>query len=171
MLKILPIIALFIMNAGYTSYASATDIYKTVDENGNVTFTDTPTGESPEKVDVQPGNRMPATIARPPQAQKPKVNPQVRYQVTINSPANEYHLTPGQRSLSIAVSTKPTLLNAHQIIITDNGSIVDGDTINNITPGTHSIGARVVDSKGKILGQAKPVTVYVHRVTKARAGQ
>ncbi|GAB1255845.1 hypothetical protein NBRC116494_03470 [Aurantivibrio plasticivorans] len=151
------------------------DVYKTVDEHGNITYSDSPSGSSSEKVQLKEDNRMPApalpaTPSAPRQSEEesPEQEIPTSYSVSITFPTHEYHVPPGERSLTVSTKTDPELHSSHTVKVSDNGSMLDGSTINHITPGTHSISAKVVDKRGKTLGRAAAVTVYVHRVNRPR---
>lgn len=156
------------------SYSLA-DVYKTVDENGNVTYSDNPNnapGSSTEKIEVEPVNIVPAgkrmTLTGAPVQRN--ITNQAQYVVNIISPTNEYSVPPGQRDLIIAVQTNPALRRGYQIAYYMNGELLGKSTNNNysiteIIRGEHTLSAEVIDSQGKVLGRSEPVIVYVHRVS------
>ena len=152
---------------------TAAQVYKTVDENGRVTYTNTPGDKPAEKVDIAEPNTMEPVQTRTPlpQDRKPTAVPS-SYEVTITSPSNDMHLNPGEWNLAIQVATVPDLDSSHRVQITDNGAVVSNEgtaaTISNILRGSHIIQAQVMDAGGRILGSSEPVTVYVHRPTVAK---
>jgi hypothetical protein len=147
------------------SLCLATDIYKTVDDNGRVTYTDKPTGANSEKVTVQEPIVVPRIIPAPrPTRPEAPLTPG-SYSVNLSYPTPEMHLNPGTFHLPVQVSTDPNVHPLHRLVIFDNGEPVGGLIIEYIIRGTHSIQAQVLDQAGKVLGSSEPVTVYVHRPT------
>lgn len=144
----------------------AAEVYKVVDENGNVTYTDSPPRNgNAEKIELPEGNRLPPTIVRQrPPSREPTDNPD--YRLRITSPPDGFHLNPGMWNLNIQVSVDPPLLPDHELQITDNGKIIEGTTLENIVVrGTHVIQARIVDEQGSTISRSAPIEVYVHRPT------
>jgi hypothetical protein len=146
--------------------AVAAEIYKVVDENGNVTYTDTPPrNKKAEKIEFPQGNTLPPTRVTkrlsPPKAQS---GIPTDYQLRITSPPDEFHVTPGIRNLDIQVAVEPALHPHHELQITDNGTVIQGNTMENIVVrGMHRIQAQVVDQQGAIVSQSEPIHIYVHR--------
>jgi len=146
----------------FTSFATAQHVYKTVDENGRVIYTDKPDGNNPEKIEVREPNLVPGIIPSPRPSQTTPSAPN-KYQVTIINPAPETHLNPGTFNLAIDVTTQPTVHESHHLVILDNGAPVAGSVIEYIAPGSHQIQAQVLNRQGKVLGSSDTVMVYVHR--------
>lgn len=141
------------------------DVYKVVDEQGRVTYTDSPPkGLQAEKLELKESNSLPPVAARaqPPRSQQEPEN--TDYQLRIVFPPPAYHLNPGQRSLSVQVAVEPALSAEHRLQITDNGQPVQGTTLENIVVrGAHTLQARVVDARGRVLAESAPVQFFVHR--------
>ncbi|MGI1679238.1 MAG: DUF4124 domain-containing protein [Cellvibrionaceae bacterium] len=150
------------------SPAYSADIYKTVDENGKVTYSDKITNDKSEKIETKELNTLPSVTTRTPQKAKTKSLIPTEYQITISEPANEFHVNPGQRDLTIQVSTVPNVNIKHTLQILDNGAPIEGSTITNIGRGTHVLIAIVIDEQGRTISRSKPTTVYVHRPTAKR---
>lgn len=152
---------------GTTATVSAQGVYRVVDENGNVTYTDNPGDKPAEKVEAQEPNVVQGTtpVIRP---QPSPIDGDVpkKYKVKIVQPESEAHLNADQRELTISVSTDPALHEKHRVQIVDNGAAQDISgtslTVKNLNRGTHSYVAQVVNEKGKVLGTSGTVTVYVH---------
>lgn len=148
-------------------------VYKIVDENGKVTYTDDPGDKPAEKVDIPKANVVPPVTPRP-RSQRPPENSNVpsQYEVKIVAPAHEAQLNPGDRDVTIGVATEPSLHPKHHIQISDNGQInrANGSslTITNIIRGAHTISAQVINEKGQVIGTSNSITIYVHRPSVAR---
>ena len=140
-------------------------MYKTIDANGNVIYSDKPTGPNSEKIDVAEPIVVPRVI---PQTRTVKVTPPplaapTSYIVAMTYPTPEMHINPGTFHLPVQVSTEPTLHQDHRLVILDNGEATEELIIEYIIRGTHVIQAQVVDAKGNVLGSSDAVNVYVHR--------
>ena len=75
------------------------EIYKTVDEHGNVVYTDNPKGKKAEEVKLQRTNIQPPVKVTSKPASKPKRKQGApgSYTLSINSPSDGSHIPPGQR--------------------------------------------------------------------------
>lgn len=136
--------------------ALAETVYKSVDEAGNVIFSDRPDAGS-EALEVQPAptikNPNPPTYRPLPEQGKA---PAPYRSLTITSPQNDQGLRSNTGDFSVSVSLSPPLMPGHRIIITlDGREIANGAetraTVKNADRGSHSLGARVVDSAGRRL--------------------
>jgi len=150
--------------------AAAADIYKTVDKQGRVIYTDKPSGDQPaEKVDLPPVNTLPPesrtnqprpTINKPAQQQP--------YDIQIVSPKNNATLTAEQRDLGIAIALDRPLESNHWLLFFMNGELLEETRSNSvfieeITRGSHTIYVEVIDNKGASLGVSETVVVNVMR--------
>jgi hypothetical protein len=156
---------LVLLGLGIASLTAA-EVYKVVDENGRVTYTDAPAkGQTAEKLELKETNSVPRTrvTTRLSPAEEKQTIP-TDYQVQITYPPNDYHVNPGQRDLSVQVAVDPPLHPNHSLQITDNGESVDGTTLENIVVrGAHRLQAKVVDEQGRVVSESAPVRFYVHR--------
>jgi prophage tail gpP-like protein len=137
-------------------FVNADTVYKTVDEDGNIIFTDKPS-ENAEEIKLKElqtiKNPNPAKFKlMPKQADKA-----FSYKTfLITNPADGSGLRSNNGNLTISVSLEPPLRSGHKIIITMDGQTVSAGTarsvsLQNIDRGTHSIGASVVDSSDKTI--------------------
>lgn len=143
----------------------ATDVYKTVDEQGRVIYTDKPTGTNSELVKIPEPIVVPEVIPKPRIEAPKEPAPPTSYNVTMTHPTPEMHINPGTFHLPIQVNTNPSVHPLHRLVVLDNGQPIDGMMIEYIVRGTHTIQAQVLDQRGKVLGSSEVVTVYVHRPT------
>lgn len=147
-------------------------VYKTVDENGRVTYTDRPSEEA-EQVDIRDTNVAPPVQARPDlgreqreRAQQPQALP---YEVRLSSPAPDTHLTAEQRDLHVSFAANQALAPGLHFLLLSNGSPIGGPTrdgnltIPEIGRGEHRLVAVIADDYGDWLAESEPVTIYVHR--------
>ncbi len=132
----------------------AETVYKTVDENGNVIFTDKPSEEA-ETIKIQ---ELENTIDNPnpakykPSASKPESFSYKSF--TVTSPENGATVRSNNGNVSISLSLEPALNPGHKIIISMDGQQIGSGlsvSLQSVDRGVHSISAKVVDSGGKSL--------------------
>lgn len=143
----------------------AAEVYKVVDEDGRVTYTDSPPqGKKAEKLELRQSNSLPPIVTERPARDEPEAELPPDYDLQITYPPHDFHVNPGIRDLNIQVAVEPSLEADHQLQITDNGEVINGTTMENIVVrGTHVIQARVVDEQGRTLSEAEPIEIHVHR--------
>lgn len=132
----------------------AETVYKTVDENGRVIFTDKPT-EDAETVKIQ---KLENTIDNPnpakyrPSSPKPEAFAYKRF--TVTSPENGAGIRSNNGNVSITLSLEPALVSGHKVVISMDGKQIGtglGVSLQNVDRGTHSISAKVINQNGKTL--------------------
>lgn len=148
-------------------------IYQTIDDDGNVVFTDKPPkGQEAKEVKLAPTNTTPAPkpVTTRPSSKKDKPSGEPKeYEIRISSPSNESHIPPGQRDVSVSLSLSPGLHKDHQVQLYINGSpsgeAFSGTSgiLKEVYRGTHAITAAVLNKKGKTISTSAPVTIYVQR--------
>jgi len=138
------------------SCLSAETVYKSVDEEGNIIFTDKPS-ENAEVIILQElqtiKNPNPGKFKPVPRQSKevPLYNTLI-----ITSPADGSGIRNNAGNVSISVSLEPTLRSRHQIIIALDGKEISKGSaqtaaIQNVERGSHTITASVVDANDKSL--------------------
>jgi hypothetical protein len=149
-------------------------IFRSVDEHGNVTFSDTPPNSGPsEQIEVRQTNRTPAPAVieslEPAADTAPEETAAGAYSVAITSPENETTIAmgPGNFSVSAAVEPAPGQGGLLQLFIdgSPSGEPQAGGTwsLTNVFRGAHDLTVAVVDSKGARLAESAAVRVYVLR--------
>ncbi|MBL1142534.1 MAG: DUF4124 domain-containing protein [Proteobacteria bacterium] len=133
----------------------AETVYKSVDEDGNIIFTDKPSEEA-EEIKIEKLE----TIENPNPAKykpSPKQAEESAFQyesLTVSSPENGAGIRSNNGNVSISLSLEPALQTGHKIIISMDGKeIGSGSSVSlqNVDRGTHSISASVIDGSGKKL--------------------
>ena len=169
----MPLRSLLCLLLGLSLTLSAgAQIYKTVDKDGKVIYTDKPRGDQPaEAVDLPPINTLPPENAdnfpRDEQQNQPEA---IRYQVDIISPRENVTIPPGQRDLGIAVTLNPPFAGDHWLRYFMNGELLEETRESNIVVqdvfrGSHTLEVEVIDNNGTSLGKSAPVVVNVIRPT------
>lgn len=173
--KLLLVMA-FVVSAGS---AFALDVYKQVDEDGNIVFTDTPQGttQPAEKVEIRETN----TVSQPP---KP---PMSRLISENAGPSSEQNQSYGYDLLAIVqpedgavfkrnqtefvevfiVSDPEVISEGHELLVWVNGTLQEGAAksfrIDELFPGSYSIEAGIFDGNGEELISADSVSFTVHQ--------
>lgn len=153
---------------------AAAQIFKSVDEQGNVTFSDTPPSSGPsEQIEVRQTNRTPAPAVIEPLTPEPDAAAEeeaaVAYSLAITSPDNETTIAMGPGNFSVSAAVEPALQQGAllQLYIdgTPSGEPQASGTwaLTNVFRGAHDLTVAVVDSRGERLAESAAVRVYVLR--------
>lgn len=150
---------------------AAETVYKSVDEQGNVFFSDQPSANA-EKLEVEAAPAIDFNqLSLPPRA-KEKVEDTATYQqVLILEPGNEQTIHDNPGNLTVLTVSEPILKQGHQIMLEMDGKPVSVSRentvkIENIDRGQHTLTARVVDADGNVLLSSRPTTFFMRRVSK-----
>ncbi|MEQ8231965.1 MAG: DUF4124 domain-containing protein [Gammaproteobacteria bacterium] len=154
--------------------AAATEVYRWVDEDGNVIFSDVPRPGA-EQIHVDDVSTVPA---QPVPAQRTRTEATASGDgpaydtLRIAAPADEATIR-NQQQLGVEVRLDPALDAGagHRIQFYYDGETygepvaATSTVVQPLERGTHKIGAAVVDASGKALLSAEPVTIYVHQTS------
>lgn len=154
---------------------TAQEVYKWIDADGNVHFSDQPS-EGADKVDIKPISTLPA-IRLPPDSEPPSSpgnqDNTAPTTLTIESPANgsAFHSTEGK--VNIAISVKPELPSNSMLLIKIDGKEVSRGqdtqtTASELDRGEHNLTAEVIDSSGKALSSTSS-RFTIHKPTVKRS--
>lgn len=146
------------------------EVYKQVNPDGSVTFTDVPGSKDEKPVPLRPMSTFKATPAPPISSDSETSKPvSTKYTgVNITSPANETTVRDNAGNLAVTASAAPSLQSGHKMVLFDNGS-PQGESatgnfqLSNIDRGAHVLTVQIQDSAGKVLMSSPPVTVYLRR--------
>lgn len=158
------------------SGATLAEIYKVVDDQGNVTFTDSPPSDSKANpVSLPPANTQPAMEITPPPEEPAETNtdkPVAYDKVVIVQPKNDATVPPGQLTQIVQVKTSPTLQAGHRLRIMLDGkpvappSATSSIVLDDLLRGAHQLEAQVLNEEDRIVARSVPVTFYVHRASR-----
>lgn len=155
----------------FLAQMAAADVYKTVDKDGNITYTDKPSTEKAEKLELREINTVPGAEPLPQSSPVNSYDSQpaaLNYQIAIISPRSDVTIPVGQRDLAIAINLNPGLQQGHLLVYFMNGELLEETTMNNIIVkdvprGTHTLVVEAIDANGQSLGTSAPVIVNVIR--------
>lgn len=168
MRTLLALTLIYLLAATLVTPAMA-EVYKRVNPDGSVEFTDVPASEEEQPIALPPASTYRAPTLAPTQQKATPTVTATRYTaLTIVSPANEATLRDNAGNVEVKVSLSPALQSGHQLVLLVDGSSqggVSGNSISltNLNRGSHQLQAEVRDAEGKSLISSAAVTVYLHR--------
>lgn len=151
---------------------AAQTIYRHVDAQGNVTFTDAPPGEDAQPFVLPPVNTVPAH--RAPAAQGgglPAAPARVPYsEILLYGVDNGTTLHNPAEGVTITAKFTPSLQQGDRITLFLNGKALElkGSSalqIPQLERGTYRIEAQITDAQGKVVATATPLEFYVQRTS------
>lgn len=147
---------------------ASADIYRSVDENGNVVFSDTPS-EGAEKIEVQEAQTVDSPDTRPFVYEPPESEPAPRYRsVAISSPQDDESIRANSGNITIRMSVSPSLKRGDKLVLLMDGKEVSAGSstsvsLENVDRGSHSLQARVVGADGQTWVSSESVTFHLQR--------
>lgn len=145
-----------------------TEVYRSVDRDGNAVFSDTPS-ENAKQLDVKPLNTVPpVTITEPEPIEKEEETAPIYKALNIISPTDQTIIPHGPGNFSISVSSEPALEGNHRIRLKLNGEIHGENAsgsfaVTNARRGEHKLQAMIVDIDGNSQITSATTTIYVFR--------
>lgn len=168
-------LALIIVLTAVSCGASG-QIFRTVDANGNVVFTDIApvdrSGQPPATaVTVPPTNTVPAPAAPAARANETPAAADAPFYTTLAvvSPANGETVRDNAGNVRIEVTSTPPLRTGDRLLLILNGSPNAAEAVNgvfqlsHVDRGTHAAGVRIVDGNGKTVMEGNPITFHLMR--------
>ena len=155
--------------------ASAAPMYRLVDGDGRVTFTDVP-APGAELVEQGTANTY---RARQPQTRGPdplsdQSNAFAGYRsVAIESPQEEVIRANGGR-MRVVAATEPGLEPEHRaVVLLDGQTAQQGDGLTfdlaDVDRGRHELAVHIVDGNGQVLAQSRPKIIHLLRASRRSA--
>lgn len=169
-------IRIFLILLVFIPALASAAIYKKVDRNGEVTFTDIPQKGAVE-LDV-PKAQVYNEEVRQENSLSPKTSEQNAnelisdYQVRLLTPTNDEVVWPsdtGIGSLDVSIKVDPELKESNFIVYDIDGKPFYGPTretsvnLQNIDRGTHILQVKIVNEQNKVLAETKPFTFHMKR--------
>lgn len=153
-------------------FVAPAEVYRWVDEAGNVVFSDRPRpgAEELKNLDLQsyPAPKLPITS---PKSKSEKLPLTGYTAIEIASPNNDETIWDNTGSFAVSVRLRPALHSAlgHKVVLLLDGNQVmePGRStqfqLTNIDRGTHTLRAAIVDRDGKEVASSDATTIYLHR--------
>ncbi|WP_309045819.1 DUF4124 domain-containing protein [Marinobacter sediminicola] len=148
------------------------EVYRNVDAQGNVTFSDEPS-KGAEKVKVKPVTTI--TLPKPQNVQETdKLREEVKREgsiyesVSFTYPENDQAFHSGNGDVQFEMSSSPGLASGHKYEVTLDGQPVGQSasgsvTVRNVFRGTHEAGIHIVDRNGVQIKTGSPIRFTIHR--------
>lgn len=152
----------------------AATVYKKVDENGNIIFSDSPMDDS-EAMDVPPVPTMKLDkIKVPPRTDNNKKaeKPVNYHSVAITAPEQDATFWNNGGNVTISVQVSPSLKRNHKLQLLLNGEKRAGPSastsfsFSNLFRGSYNAVAQVVDDKGNVLGTSPAITFHIKQASR-----
>lgn len=162
------------------------EIYRTVDENGNVVFTDIPPredDENAEQIIIENPNSFAVEEAIPnadawivePEEGETEEAP-FRYEaLDIVSPADDEPVRENAGNITVVTNLSPRLQRGHVARLLMDGSVAQEGSqasfdLANVDRGTHTIAVEIVDENGRVLIRSDQSTFHMLRFAGGPAG-
>lgn len=151
--------------------ALAQKVYKVIQPDGTVLFTDSPQpGDGAEEVDVGPINTTPA-LASPTDAfdDSPAAELEQGYaEVRITSPANDASIRDNAGNVNVDVKIRPALRSGDKVELKLDGQTIGGGkktkfALTDMERGTHSLQAVVKNSAGNVVARSASIVFTLQR--------
>jgi len=157
--------------------AASTRIYRTVDEQGNVVFTDVPPkdDEESEQVVIENPNTFESKEAAPEtdawvvEDADASVEPEFSYaDLSIVSPQNDEPVRENSGNVTIIGNVSPRLQSGHTMRLLMDGSLVQEGrqttfAMTNVDRGTHVVTLEIADDAGNVIKRSPDSTFHMLR--------
>jgi len=156
--------------------AAYADVYRSVNEAGEIVFTDVPTKGS-VRVELPPLSTVrppePSRASRLVESRKVEENGPAYRKFEVATPEHDASIWDNQGNIKLGVLLEPALQtrSGHKIQYFLDGQpygIAEQSLVNHfqgLDRGTHTLGAAVVNAEGDTLLSANPVTVHLHKAS------
>ncbi|KAA1171609.1 DUF4124 domain-containing protein [Marinobacter salinexigens] len=151
---------------------TAAEIYRNVDQYGNVTYSDEPS-KGAEAIEVKPVTTItlpkPQTVQETETLRKEVKREGAIYQgVSFTYPKNNQAFHSGSGDIQFELKSTPDLQPGHKFEVTIDGQPVGQTTsgsitVSNIYRGTHTALVHIVDENGIQVKSGTPISFTVHR--------
>ena len=151
---------------------AAAGVYKYIDENGQVAYSDRPV-EGAEKLKIR-SRTTPSYAAQPSQPEQqesaagPKNKDHKYSSFELLTPKNDKTISDRSGSVQVIFLPSPKLAPDHEIIVTVDGKDISRGrhaniSLSQVPRGSHDVSGRIESADGKILIKSDKVTFHVKR--------
>ncbi len=173
-----PVLALIAAVSLAITPKAPAEVYRVVDSEGRVTFTDQPPAdnEQMQPVSIQQPNTQPALKAPETKSSGKTSSVSVYDSVRIVQPGADSTIPPGQLDLIVQISTSPAIALNHRIQLLFDGApwgdpaAATSFVIDNLIRGSHQLQAQVINDIGEVIASSPSVTIYVKRGSRLNQG-
>jgi hypothetical protein len=169
------------------------EIYKWIDQKGNVHFSDSPhpgasqvilpaaqmqdpvTAPNPPAATNNPptATNNPPSVSSPPTVtvtSPPPVLAHTYQKLDITAPLDQASIFNGPGEFTVTVNVVPSIMKGDKLQVLLDGKMTGESNGNSVTltpvdRGTHQVQAQIVDASNKTLISSKTITVFVHRAS------
>jgi len=154
---------------------AAAQVYTYVDANGNRVFTDRPTSDNAERIELPATNNMslPDSTPPPPVAVAPTPAPSYRM-LRILLPQPDATIRDNAGNLIVTATSEPALHGGHSFRLLLDGQVT-GESgrspvfpLENIDRGTHQLAVEIVDAQGRTLERTPSQPLHMLRISLAQ---
>jgi len=167
-------LALFAGIVTFAAFPLSAEVYRQVDAQGNVTYTDEPTeGTKAEKIKVKPVTTvtLPKLDAvREPERLREQVEQEGSVYDTVRflAPGDDEAFHSGSGDVEFRVTSSPSLRSNHMYEVTLDGQPVGQSSsgtvmVRNVFRGTHDASVNIVDNNGVTVKTGETITFTIHR--------
>ncbi|MGE6570182.1 DUF4124 domain-containing protein [Shewanella vesiculosa] len=165
-MRILILIGLLLLSA-----QSLATVYRWVDENGKVHYSDE-AKKNAEAVDLEENTQNNITINTPTKINttEPKEAP-ISYSISITSPQEEATIRDNNGAFTVSVSVSPELPRGVMMTLLVDGIVTAPPqasnifTLTGINRGEHSLVVNAVTQSGKVLASSSPRKIFLHQAS------
>lgn len=154
--------------------ASYAQIYKWVDRQGNVHYSDTP-HQGAEVINIpemqSDTKQIPVTTpsSSEEREQQNTIKLKRQYNVTIIQPENGATIRNNQGHVKVIAQVEPNLISDDKLQILYDGTLLGEPQktlefeVNDMYRGSHTLEVQIVDNEGNVINNSDPITIYVFR--------
>jgi len=156
---------------GYIQRVNATEIYKSIDENGNAVFSDQPPTPGSEPITLPEPNIVTSVPARPSIPRNINRQSGVDLAFRMLSPNDEETFWGTALSVDASFAVLPEMTSGMSIVIYIDGQrevAINGTTttLSEIDRGTHTIWAELLDSRENVLAETESRTFFMKQFSR-----
>lgn len=147
-------------------------IYRHVDADGNVSYSDRP---HPDAEEVEPGAPSTYTPRSRPSVATPQHDAEdpapVYEHLAIASPPHEGTVRDNEGRVQVRIAISPRLREGHAVeLLLDGERVAHGSSttvqLENVYRGEHQLQVRVRDARGEIVAESDPSIFYMHQASR-----
>lgn len=167
--KLVTLSLLAVLFSSLNSAALADQIFKVINSDGSVSYSDQPPTEGASEEVALPDIFIfpPVAVPSPASTSNNSSAEAQAKEIRIHTPLDEAVLHGSDNRLSIRVSVTPTIAEDESLQLIHNGNPYGPEqssaqwNLARLNPGTQKFSVQLVDTSGRVLSQSTTITVYV----------